>query len=92
MNDISRIIKLALENTVLCRGANSAKESYQYAEKMEVTIKRSIIQKLNQIQNSNNPVSELKELVKELEGKEEEYEMHELGYLVHKKTGVPITG
>ena len=35
-------IKLALENAVLCRGANTAKESYAYAENMEELIKHSI--------------------------------------------------
>lgn len=43
---ISATIKAALENTVLCRGAHGAKESYEYAEKMEVMIKQAIKEKL----------------------------------------------
>jgi hypothetical protein len=39
---VSATIKIALENTVLCRGGNGPKESYEYAEKMEVVIKHSI--------------------------------------------------
>jgi Mn-dependent DtxR family transcriptional regulator len=41
-------IKAALENVVLCRGANSAKESYEYAEKMESTIKSAMIARLQE--------------------------------------------
>jgi hypothetical protein len=43
---ISATIKVALENTVLCRGGNGPKESYEYAEKMEVVIKQSIQERL----------------------------------------------
>lgn len=43
---ISATIKAALENMVLCRGAHGAKESYEYAEKMEVVIKQAIKEKL----------------------------------------------
>lgn len=39
---INETIKLALENTVLCRGTNTPKESYAYAENMEWLIKQSI--------------------------------------------------
>jgi hypothetical protein len=39
MSNLSYTIKTALENTVLCRGAHSAKESYEYAAKMEKMIK-----------------------------------------------------
>ena len=46
MAKISATIKIALENTVLCRGGNGPKESYEYAEKMEVVIKQAIKEKL----------------------------------------------
>ena len=46
MATISATIKAALENAVLCRGGNGAKESYEYAEKMEVVIKQAIKEKL----------------------------------------------
>jgi hypothetical protein len=46
MANISATIKAALENAVLCRGAHGAKESYEYAEKMEVVIKQAIKEKL----------------------------------------------
>lgn len=46
MANITGTIKMALENTVLCRGAHGAKESYEYAEKMEGVIKKSISDKL----------------------------------------------
>lgn len=46
MSNISGVIKIALENTVLCRGGNGPKESYEYAEKMEVVIKQSIQERL----------------------------------------------
>lgn len=47
MSQLSLNIKTALENTVLCRGANGPKESYEYAEKMENFIKKSIIKELD---------------------------------------------
>jgi hypothetical protein len=46
MSNISGTIKIALENTVLCRGAHGPKESYEYAEKMEIVIKQSIQERL----------------------------------------------
>jgi hypothetical protein len=46
MAKISATIKAALENAVLCRGGNGPKESYEYAEKMEVVIKEAIKEKL----------------------------------------------
>ena len=46
MGKISATIKAALENAVLCRGGNGPKESYEYAEKMEVVIKQSIQERL----------------------------------------------
>ena len=44
---LATIIKTALENVVLCRGAHPAKESYEYAEKMERTIKAAIRTRLH---------------------------------------------
>ena len=47
MSNISATIKIALENAVLCRGTHGAKESYEYAEKMEIAIKQAIKEKLS---------------------------------------------
>jgi len=64
---INQTIKTALENTVLCRGGNPAKESYEYALKMEVAIKQSIIDKLNQIIDEDEDTNEsLEKLIIEL--------------------------
>ena len=66
---IQQSIKYALENTVLCRGAHSAKESYEYAEKMEVHIKRAITEKLNHIIDEDRDSNEmLEELIQQLKG------------------------
>jgi hypothetical protein len=46
MSNISGTIKIALENTVLCRGSHGPKESYEYAKKMEIAIKQSIQERL----------------------------------------------
>lgn len=43
---LATTIKTALENVVLCRGANGPKESYEYAERMEIVIKEAIKQRL----------------------------------------------
>jgi hypothetical protein len=93
--NIKDTIKIALENTVLCRGCHSAKESYQYAEKMESVIKESIIDRLKMIKNSNDPVLDLTRLVEELEGKveEEHYYRSRFGDLRSgSPSGTPITG
>jgi hypothetical protein len=54
------IIKMALENTVLCRGTNSAKESYEYAQRMEEVIKSNLVERLKSI--ALNPGTALEEL------------------------------
>ena len=43
---MNEIIKMALENIVLCRGANTASESYDYAKRMERVIKDNLVAKL----------------------------------------------
>ena len=48
MSIISATVKIALENAVLCRGTHGAKESYEYAGKMEVAIKQAIQEKLSE--------------------------------------------
>jgi hypothetical protein len=45
---IGETIKVALENCVLCRGAHSAEESYEYAKKMEEVIKLAIKKRLSE--------------------------------------------
>jgi hypothetical protein len=57
---MTTIIKMALENTVLCRGTNTAKESYEYAEKMEGVIKSNLVERLKEI--ALNPGTALEEL------------------------------
>lgn len=61
---MNAIIRMALENTVLCRGAHNPKESYDYAEKMERVIKEEMVKRLVEIRA--NP-EKLEELIKELE-------------------------
>ena len=52
MSQFIQHIKLALENTVLCRGGNSAKDSFDYATKMEHMLKRQLKQELTEILES----------------------------------------
>ena len=65
---MNRIIKMALENTVLCRGTNSAKESYEYAERMEEVIKSNLVERLKAIAlNPGTTLEELDNFITELE-------------------------
>jgi hypothetical protein len=67
MSNISSTIKAALENTVLCRGGNGPKESYEYAEKMEVVIKESIKERLMEaLEDSETLEESIVQIVKEL--------------------------
>jgi hypothetical protein len=64
---INGAIKLALENTVLCRGAHGAKESYEYAEKMESVIKNSIKETLRHaLENTDDLETRIKEIIDDL--------------------------
>jgi hypothetical protein len=68
MANISGTIKMALENAVLCRGAHGAKESYEYAEKMEVVIKESIKEKLSTALNAGGDLEKsIQDIINELE-------------------------
>jgi hypothetical protein len=68
MTSISATIKIALENAVLCRGAHGAKESYEYAEKMEAVIKQSIKEKLLEaLENIEDLEESIYDLLDELE-------------------------
>ena len=58
MSQVIRHIKLALENTVLCRGGNGPKESYEYAEKMEKMIKTMLKKELLEIVNDHEMMEE----------------------------------
>ena len=65
---MNEIIKMALENTVLCRGANTAKESYDYAERMERVIKDNLVAKLKAITvNPETALEDLNNFITELE-------------------------
>jgi hypothetical protein len=68
MATITATIKAALENTVLCRGGNGPKESYEYAEKMEVVIKQAIKEKLLEaLENVEDLEESIYDILDELE-------------------------
>ena len=70
MSSISSTIKMALENTVLCRGSHGAKESYEYAERMEVVIKQSIQEKLSEaLKNPSMLEENIRGIINELDNK-----------------------
>lgn len=65
---MNEIIKMALENTVLCRGTLSPKESYEYATRMERVIKDNLIIKLKAIIiNPETVVTDIEEFITNLE-------------------------
>ena len=65
---MNEIIKIALENTVLCRGTNSAKESYEYAARMEEVIKSNLVERLKAIVlNPETVVADIEAFIVELE-------------------------
>lgn len=65
MTKLSRTIKVALENTVMCRGGNGPKESYEYAERMESVIKLAIAESLEE---AGNDPEKLLKMIKDLKG------------------------
>ena len=68
MSNINVNIKTALENTVLCRGGHGPKESYEYAERMETFIKKSIIKELDVIlEDPSNLEERIRKLILSLE-------------------------
>jgi hypothetical protein len=68
MSSISGTIKIALENAVLCRGTHGAKESYEYAEKMEIAIKQAIKEKLLEALEETEDLEEsIYDIIDELE-------------------------
>lgn len=70
MSIISATIKIALENAVLCRGTHGAKESYEYAEKMEVAIKQAIQEKLSEALKDPSKLEEnIRGIINELDNK-----------------------
>ena len=65
---INAAIQFALENTVLCRGAHNAKESYEYAQRMEGVIRNSIKETLQHaLENTDTLENCIKEIIKDLE-------------------------
>ena len=56
---------MALENTVMCRGGNGPKESYEYAERMEGVIKSAILESLEE---AGNDPEKLSKIIKDLKG------------------------
>ncbi len=65
MAKLSRTIKMALENTVMCRGGNGPKESYEYAERMEGVIKSAILESLEE---AGNDPEKIASIIKDLKG------------------------
>lgn len=65
MTKLSRTIKMALENTVMCRGGNGPKESYEYAERMEGVIKAHMVEEL---EAAGNDPEKLSKIIKDLKG------------------------
>ena len=58
---------MALENVVLCRGAHSASESYEYAKKMDRMIINSIITELEEaLAKGDGLEEEVKKIIKDL--------------------------
>jgi len=68
MSSINSVIKMALENTVLCRGSHGPKESYEYAVKMENIIKKGITEKLLTVLESQDTENGIKKLISEING------------------------
>ena len=65
---INGAIKLALENAVLCRGTNGAKESYEYAQRMEGVIRTSIKETLRQaLADKEDLEKTIREIIKDLD-------------------------
>lgn len=65
---MNEIIKMALENTVLIRGAHGPIESYEYAEKMERVIKSNLVERLRAIVlNPETTVADIEKFIVELE-------------------------
>ncbi len=65
---MNEIIKMALENAVLCRGAHGARESYEYAQRMEGVIKYHLVERLKTIAADTDTVVEnIKAFIVELE-------------------------
>ena len=65
---MNEIIKMALQNTVLCRGGNSARESYEYAARMEEVIKSNLVERLKAIAiNPGTALEDLDNFIVELE-------------------------
>ena len=65
MSRLSQTIKITLENTVLCRGAHGARESYEYAERMERVIKAHMVEEL---EAAGNDPEKLSKIIKGLKG------------------------
>ena len=62
------IIKMALENTVLCRGTHGPAESYEYAQRMEEVIKSNLVERLKAIVlNPETVVADIEAFIVELE-------------------------
>jgi Mn-dependent DtxR family transcriptional regulator len=65
---MKEIIKMALENTVLCRGTLGPRESYEYAERMERVIKDNLVAKLKAFTvNPETTVEDLNNFITDLE-------------------------
>jgi hypothetical protein len=59
-------LKAALENIVMVREGNPAKEAYAYAEKMETMMKTQLKEELTIISESDNIKEKLEEFINKL--------------------------
>lgn len=60
-------LKIALENSVLCARTNPAKDSYEYAERMEHAVRNELKKDLEEIiKNDTFLVENLKEFINNL--------------------------
>lgn len=67
MSQLIPNIKIALENIVLCRGAHDARESYEYAERMEKMLRNMLRNELMEIVNDVDIKEKLCDFITKLE-------------------------
>jgi hypothetical protein len=68
--NIKSTVKMALENTVMSRGALGAKAAYEYAERMESVIIEKVIETLRHaLENTNDLDTCVREIIDDLENR-----------------------
>lgn len=67
---IKSTVKMALENTVMSRGALDAKTAYEYAERMELVIIEKIKETLRHaLENTDDLETCVREIIDDLENR-----------------------